>query len=53
MKISTAQMFDSSVAQMNQQQSKIAEIRARLATGTQIVKPSDDAEKAGIIQRVT
>jgi flagellar hook-associated protein 3 FlgL len=38
---------------MNTQQSKIAEMQAKLASGKQLVKPSDDAEKSGIIQRLT
>ena len=49
MKISTSQMFDNSVSQMNRQQSKIAEMQAKLASGKQIVKASDDAEKSAII----
>jgi len=53
MKISTSQTFDTAVSQMNRQQSKIADIQAKLASGTQLVKPSDDAEKSGIIQRLT
>ena len=52
MKISTSQMFDNSVTQMNRQQSKIAEMQAKLASGKQIVKASDDAEKSAIIQRL-
>ena len=52
MKISTSQMFDNSVSQMNRQQSKIAEMQAKLASGKQIVKASDDAEKSAIIQRL-
>ena len=53
MKISTSQTFDTAVTQMNTQQSKIAEMQAKLASGKQLVKPSDDAEKSGIIQRLT
>ena len=45
-------MFDNSVSQMNRQQSKIAEMQAKLASGKQIVKASDDAEKSAIIQRL-
>tara|TARA_Y100000994_G_scaffold127026_1_gene104314 strand:- start:3355 stop:4275 length:921 start_codon:yes stop_codon:yes gene_type:complete len=52
MKISTSQMFDNSVSQMNRQQSKIAEMQAKLASGKQIVKASDDAEKSSVIQRL-
>jgi flagellar hook-associated protein 3 FlgL len=53
MKISTSQTFDTAVSQMNRQQSKIAEMQAKLASGNQLVKPSDDAEKSGVIQRLT
>lgn len=53
MKISTSQNFDTAVSQMNRQQSKIADMQAKLASGSQLVKPSDDAEKSGIIQRLT
>ena len=52
MKISTSQLFDNSVTQMNRQQSKIAEMQAKLASGKQIVKPSDDSEKSAVIQRL-
>ena len=52
MKISTSQLFDNSVNQMNRQQSKIAEMQAKLASGQQIVKPSDDSEKSAVIQRL-
>lgn len=52
MKISTSQLFDNSVNQMNRQQMKIAEMQAKLASGKQIVKPSDDSEKSAVIQRL-
>ena len=52
MKISTSQLFDNSVNQMNRQQSKIAEMQAKLASGKQIVKPSDDSAKSAVIQRL-
>ena len=52
MKISTSQLFDNSVNQMNRQQSKKAEMQAKLASGKQIVKPSDDSEKSAVIQRL-
>ena len=52
MKISTSQLFDNSVNQMNRQQSKIADMQAKLASGKQIVKPSDDSEKSAVIQRL-
>ena len=37
---------------MNRQQSKIADMQAKLASGKQIVKPSDDSEKSAVIQRL-
>ena len=52
MKISTSQLFDASIAQMNRQQSNVAEMQAKLASGKSLVKPSDDAEKAALIQRL-
>ena len=53
MKISTSQLFDASIAQMNRQQSNVAEMQAKLASGKNLVKPSDDAGKAALIQRLT
>ena len=52
MKISTSHLYDSAIAQMNRQQSNVAEMQAKLATGKSLVKPSDDAEKAALIQRL-
>ena len=52
MKISTSQLFDASITQMNRQQSNVAEMQAKLASGKNLVKPSDDAEKAALIQRL-
>ena len=37
---------------MNRQQSNVAEMQAKLASGKSLVKPSDDAEKATLIQRL-
>jgi len=53
MKISTTQIFERSIDQMSNQRTKVAEIQAQLASGKQIVQPSDDAEQAGIIQRLS
>jgi len=53
MKISTTQIFERSIDQMSSQRTKVAEIQAQLASGKQIVQPSDDAEQAGIIQRLS
>ena len=52
MKISTSQLYDSAITQMNRQQSNVAEMQAKLASGKGLVKPSDDAEKATLIQRL-
>ena len=52
MKISTSQLYDSAITQMNRQQSNVAEMQAKLAAGKSLVKPSDDAEKATLIQRL-
>ena len=52
MKISTSQLYDSAITQMNLQQSNVAEMQAKLASGKSLVKPSDDAEKATLIQRL-
>ena len=49
MKISTSQLYDSAITQMNRQQSNVAEMQAKLASGKSLVKPSDDAEKATLI----
>ena len=52
MKVSTTQIFERSIEQMSNQRTKVAEMQAKLASGKQIVQPSDDAEKAGLIQRL-
>ena len=52
MQISTAQMFARGVEQMSDQKTKVTEMQAKLSTGKQIINPSDDAEKAGTIQRI-
>ena len=52
MKISNSQLFDASIGQMTKKQSDIAEMQAKLASGKQLVKPSDDANKAALIQRL-
>jgi len=52
MKISTSQLYDSAITKMNRQQANVAEMQAKLASGKNLVKPSDDAEKAALIQRL-
>lgn len=52
MRISTSQMFEKAVAQMTTQQAKVADLQAKLATGKQLIKPSDNADQSGLIQRL-
>jgi flagellar hook-associated protein 3 FlgL len=52
MKISTGQLFEQAVTQMNSQQAKVTQMQAQLATGKQIVQSSDDPDKVGLIQRL-
>lgn len=52
MQISTGQLFDRGTQQMSAQKSKVSEMQAKLSSGKQILNPSDDAEKAGTIQRI-
>ena len=52
MKISTGQIFDRAVTQMSTQQTKVAEMQAKLASGKQILQTSDDPDKAGLIHCV-
>ncbi len=52
MKVSTTQVFDRAIAQMSSQQGKVAEMQAKLATGKQLIKPSDNPEQNGLIQRL-
>ena len=53
MKVSTSQIFERAMTQMSSQQAKVADMQTKLATGKQITRPSDDPEKAGVIQRLT
>ncbi|UVW35118.1 flagellar hook-associated protein FlgL [SAR92 clade bacterium H455] len=53
MKVSTSQIFERAMTQMSNQQAKVADLQSKLATGQQITRPSDDPEKAGVIQRLT
>jgi len=41
------------MTQMSNQQAKVSDLQSKLATGKQIARPSDDPEKAGVIQRLT
>jgi flagellar hook-associated protein 3 FlgL len=53
MKVSTSQIFERAMTQMSNQQAKVADLQSKLATGQQIARPSDDPEKAGVIQRLS
>ena len=52
MRISTSRMFEQAVAQMTTQQAKVADLQAKLATGKQLIKPSDNPDQSGLIQRL-
>ena len=52
MKVSTSQIFERAMTQMSTQQAKVSDLQTQLATGKQIVRPSDDPDKAGVIQRL-
>ncbi len=52
MKISTNQMFSNSSNQIVTSQSKIADMQAQLATGTKLVKASDEPQLAAVVLRL-
>ena len=52
MKVSTSQFFKQAVEIISQQHSDVAEQQARLGSGKQLVRPSDDAQKTALIQRL-
>ena len=52
MKVSTSQFFKQAVETISKQHSEVAEQQARLGTGKQLVRPSDDAQKTALIQRL-
>ena len=53
MKVSTSQIFDRATTQMSQQQAKVSEMQTQLATGKQVLRPSDSPEQAALIQRLS
>ena len=53
MKVSTSQMFELATTQMVSQQSKVSDMQAQLASGKQMVRPSDNPEQGALIQRLT
>jgi flagellar hook-associated protein 3 FlgL len=52
MKISTGQFFDRAVLQMGERQGDLSKVQAQLATAKQIVKPSDEPDRAGAVLRI-
>ena len=52
MKVSTSQFFKQAVEIIGQQHSDVSKQQARLGSGKQLVNPSDDAQKAALIQRL-
>lgn len=52
MKVSTSQFFKQAIEIISSQHSEVAEQQARLGTGKQLVRPSDDAQKTALIQRL-
>ncbi len=52
MRISNQQLFDQAVDQMTRQQTKIADLQAKIGEGKQLINPSDNAGKAAVIQRL-
>ena len=52
MKVSTSQFFKQAVEIISKQHSDVAKQQARLGTGKQLVRPSDDAQKTALIQRL-
>jgi flagellar hook-associated protein 3 FlgL len=53
MKVSTSQVFDRATTQMAKQQAKVSEMQTQLATGKQVLRPSDSPEQAALIQRLS
>lgn len=53
MKVSTSQIFDRATTQMAKQQAKVSEMQTQLATGKQVLRPSDSPEQAALIQRLS
>ena len=52
MKVSTSQFFKQAVEIIGQQHNDVSKQQARLGSGKQLVNPSDDAQKAALIQRL-
>lgn len=52
MKISTGLYFERSTQQMANVQAKLTKVQEQLSTGLQIVKPSDEPDKAALVTRL-
>jgi flagellar hook-associated protein 3 FlgL len=52
MKISTSLYFDRSTQQLGNVQAKLTKVQEQLSTGLQIVKPSDEPDKASLVTRL-
>ncbi len=52
MRVSNTHFFDQAVTQMNRQQSSIAELQLKIGEGKQLLRASDDPNKAMVIQRL-
>lgn len=52
MKISTGLYFDRSTQQLGNVQAKLTKVQEQLSTGLQIVKPSDEPDKASLVTRL-
>lgn len=52
MKVSTNQFFDSALIQLTERQNGLAKVQAQLASAKQIVKPSDEPDRAGAVLRI-
>ena len=49
MRVSTGQFYKVNAEQMSAGQSKVAELQAKLGSGKQMVRPSEDPDKANLI----
>ena len=52
MKISTSLYFDRATQQLGGVQAKLSKVQEQLSTGLQIVKPSDEPDKASLVTRL-
>lgn len=52
MKISTNQFFDRALIQISDRQNGLAQVQAQLASSKQIVKPSDEPDRAAAVLRI-